>query len=116
MGYVARKNNIAKRDSTLVGTLRVAGAVFFPKTAMPQSGMALETVSNLWGRTTNPYNRDLGAGGSSGGDATLVALRGSPVTPSTDMKGVYARAGRFQRTRWHSTYIGSYPQRWHAKY
>lgn len=87
MGYVARKNNIAKRDSTLVGTLRVAGAVFFPKTAMPQSGMALETVSNLWGRTTNPYNRDLGAGGSSGGDATLVALRGSPIAPSTDMGG-----------------------------
>lgn len=54
---------------------------------MPQSGMALETVSNLWGRTTNPYNRDLGAGGSSGGDAVLVALKGTPITPSTDLGG-----------------------------
>jgi amidase len=87
MGYVARKNNIAKRDSALISTLRDAGAVFFCKTTMPQSGMALETVSNLWGRTVSPFNRDLGAGGSSGGDATLVALRGSPIVPSTDMGG-----------------------------
>ncbi|THC94695.1 hypothetical protein EYZ11_005840 [Aspergillus tanneri] len=87
MGYVARRNNIAKQDSTLVATLRAAGAVFFCKTTMPQSGMALETVSNLWGRTLNPFNKDLGAGGSSGGDATLVALRGSPIAPSTDMGG-----------------------------
>jgi amidase len=87
MGYVARRDNIAQQDSTIVATLRAAGAVFFCKTTMPQSGMALETVSNLWGRTTNPYNRDLGAGGSSGGDATLVALRGSPIAPSTDMGG-----------------------------
>ncbi|OGE50190.1 hypothetical protein PENARI_c018G01873 [Penicillium arizonense] len=87
MGYVARKNNIAKRDSALISTLRDTGAVFFCKTTMPQSGMALETVSNLWGRTVSPFNRDLGAGGSSGGDATLVALRGSPIVPSTDMGG-----------------------------
>lgn len=87
MGYVSRRNNIAKQDSALVATLRAAGGVFFCKTTMPQSGMALETVSNLWGRTTNPFNRDLGAGGSSGGDATLVALRGSPIAPSTDMGG-----------------------------
>lgn len=87
MGYVSRRNNVAKQDSALVRTLRESGAVFFCKTAMPQSGMALETVSNLWGRTLNPFNRDLCAGGSSGGDAVLVALGGSPVTPSTDMGG-----------------------------
>ncbi|KAK5807545.1 hypothetical protein VI817_001803 [Penicillium citrinum] len=87
MGYVARKDNIARRDSNLIETLRNAGAIFFCKTTMPQSGMALETVSNLWGRTTNPYNRNLGAGGSSGGDSVLVAMRGSPIAPSTDMGG-----------------------------
>lgn len=49
--------------------------------------MALETVSNLWGRTLNPFNRDLSAGGSSGGDAALVAMRGCPIAPSTDSGG-----------------------------
>lgn len=67
--------------------LRAAGAVFYCKTTMPQTGMALETVSNLWGRTLNPLNTKLSAGGSSGGDAALVAMKGCPMTPSTDMGG-----------------------------
>lgn len=54
---------------------------------MPQTGMALETCSNLWGRTLNPFNLKLGAGGSSGGDGSLVAMRGSPIAPSTDIGG-----------------------------
>lgn len=54
---------------------------------MPQTGMALETVSNLWGRTLNPFNAKLGAGGSSGGDGALVAMRGSPIAPSSDIGG-----------------------------
>jgi amidase len=70
-----------------VGTLRAAGAVFYCKTTMIQTGMALETVSNLWGRTLNPLNTKLSAGGSSGGDAALVAMKGCPMTPSTDMGG-----------------------------
>ncbi|GKZ26955.1 hypothetical protein AbraIFM66951_003908 [Aspergillus brasiliensis] len=87
MGYVSRRRNVLQQDSALIRTLRAAGAVFFCKTTMPQSGMTLETVSNLWGRTTNPFNRDLVAGGSSGGDAVLVALKGSPIAPSTDLGG-----------------------------
>lgn len=54
---------------------------------MPQTGMALETMSNLWGRTLNPLNTNFGAGGSSGGDGALVALRGAPVAPMTDIGG-----------------------------
>lgn len=54
---------------------------------MPQTGMALETVSPLFGRTLNPHNPNLVAGGSSGGDAALVALYGSPLAPSTDIGG-----------------------------
>ena len=68
-------------------TLREAGAVFYAKTTMPQTGMLLETVSNLYGRTLNPFNQDFGAGGSSGGDGALVALKGCAMTPSTDIGG-----------------------------
>lgn len=84
---MAGKDNIAQEDSAAVAALRDAGAVFFCKTTMPQSAMAIETVSNLWGRTLNPLNRDLNAGGSSGGDGVLVAMRGSPLSPSTDIGG-----------------------------
>ncbi|OBS23112.1 hypothetical protein FPOA_03671 [Fusarium poae] len=86
-GYVSRRNFRPANDSALVKTLRDAGAIFYCKTTMPQSGMAIETVSNLWGRTLNPYNTNLSAGGSSGGDAVLVALKGTPITPSTDLGG-----------------------------
>lgn len=39
--------------------------------------MHLETSSNIYGRTVNPYNRDLTCGGSSGGEAALIGMRGS---------------------------------------
>lgn len=86
-GYIIDKDNLQVRDSAVVSLLRSAGAVFFCRTAMPQTGMVLETVSNLWGRTVNPFNRLLGAGGSSGGDAALVAMKGSPIAPSSDIGG-----------------------------
>lgn len=54
---------------------------------MPQAGMMLQTVSPLWGRTLNPFNTDFAAGGSSGGDGSLLAMRGSPFCPSTDIGG-----------------------------
>lgn len=74
-------------DSAVPSILRSAGAVFYCRTTMPQTGMALETVSNLFGRTLNPHNSHFGAGGSSGGDGALVALKGSPFAPSTDIGG-----------------------------
>lgn len=81
------KDDIQDHDSAIVATLRAAGAVFFCRTTMPQTGMALETVSNLWGRTLNPFNTKLVAGGSSGGDGALVAMRGCPIAPSSDIGG-----------------------------
>lgn len=87
LGYIQWHDMIPDQDSVLVGALRSAGAVFFVKTTMPQTGMALETWSTLWGRTVNPRNRLLGSGGSSGGDGALIALRGSPIGPASDIGG-----------------------------
>ena len=62
-------------------------AVFYARTTMPQTGMLLETWSNLFGRTLNPRNTDFGSGGSSGGDGALLAMHGASVTPSSDIGG-----------------------------
>jgi amidase len=86
-GYVINKDDVQHHDDAIVATLRAAGAIFFCRTTMPQTGMALETVSNLWGRTLNPFNTRLVAGGSSGGDGALVAMRGCPIAPSSDIGG-----------------------------
>lgn len=48
---------------------------------------SLETVSNLWGLTSNPFNTQLSAGGSSGGEGALLACLGSPIGIGTDSGG-----------------------------
>ncbi|KIW34122.1 uncharacterized protein PV07_00918 [Cladophialophora immunda] len=87
MGFAAWHNNKSDQDAAIIEILRNAGAVFYVRTTMPQTGMFLETWSNLWGRTVNPYNTAFSAGGSSGGDGSLVAMRGAPFCPSTDIGG-----------------------------
>ncbi|CAH0042498.1 unnamed protein product [Clonostachys rhizophaga] len=73
-------------DCQMMAILRAAGAVFYCKTLQPQSIMHLETVS-LLGRTLNPFNINLTAGGSTGGEAALIAMRGSVLGVGTDIGG-----------------------------
>ncbi|KAJ2993723.1 hypothetical protein NUW58_g75 [Xylaria curta] len=64
-----------------------AGCVFFARTTQPQAIMHLETVSNIYGRTTNPYNNTLTPGGSSGGESALIGIRGSLLGLGGDIGG-----------------------------
>ena len=84
-GYIASRQ-IDEDDSHVVAILRRLGAVFYCKTNQPQHIMHLETVSP-YGRTLNPHNIDLSAGGSSGGEAALIALRGSVLGIGSDIGG-----------------------------
>ena len=47
--------------------------------------MHLETSSNLYGVTVNPFNRILSPGGSSGGEGALIGLRGSCLGVRSDI-------------------------------
>lgn len=49
--------------------------------------MSGETVNNILGYTWNPKNRNLSAGGSSGGEGALIGLKGSPIGFGTDIGG-----------------------------
>ncbi|KAF6790761.1 amidase [Colletotrichum sojae] len=75
-----------EEDCQMTAALRAAGAVFHCKTLQPQGVMHIETVSPF-GRTLNPYNINLSAGGSTGGGSALVALRGSLLAVATDIGG-----------------------------
>ncbi|RKU48799.1 hypothetical protein DL546_006035 [Coniochaeta pulveracea] len=76
----------SEKDCQMMAILRAAGAVFYCKTAQPQGIMHLESVSQ-YGRVLNPYNINLSAGGSTGGEAALLAMRGSVLGVGTDIGG-----------------------------
>jgi amidase len=69
-------------SSLLLDILWNAGCVYFARTTQPQAIMHLETESNIYGRTVNPYNRNLTSGGSSGGESALIGIRGSVLVSS----------------------------------
>ena len=50
--------------------------------------MHLETSSNLYGTTVNPFNRALTSGGSSGGEGALLGIRGSCLGVGSDIGNV----------------------------
>ena len=86
-GYVAwySDHKIAPEDARVLQILWRARAVFHARTTEPQTLMHLETDSNLYGVTTNPYNTDVSAGGSSGGEGALVGSRRSFLGVGTDI-------------------------------
>ncbi|KAM0541738.1 hypothetical protein ACHAO7_010338 [Fusarium culmorum] len=75
-----------EKDADVVAILRNQGAIFYCKTNQPQSLMHLESDSH-WGRVLNPFNIQLSAGGSTGGEAALIAMKGSVLGIGTDIGG-----------------------------
>jgi Asp-tRNA(Asn)/Glu-tRNA(Gln) amidotransferase A subunit family amidase len=60
-------------DAETVKRLREAGAIILGTTNCPEFLMAYETDNRVYGRTCNPWNLTLSAGGSSGGEAAAIA-------------------------------------------
>ncbi|KAG5980476.1 hypothetical protein E4U55_003989 [Claviceps digitariae] len=88
LGYVAfLKKPAATANSALVNMLLDLGAVLYTKTNLSQMMMTADSENNIFGRTLNPNNTKLTAGGSSGGEGALVALRGSILGVGTDIAG-----------------------------
>ncbi|KAF2016525.1 amidase [Aaosphaeria arxii CBS 175.79] len=88
IGYVSfLANPPAQFNSALVDILFQAGAVFYVKTNLPQTMMTADSHNNIFGRTLNPNNLSLTAGGSTGGEGALIKMRGSVLGLTTDIAG-----------------------------
>jgi amidase len=74
-------------DATLVARLRAAGAIPLAKTNLPDLLFAFESDNLIFGRTNNPYDHTRTCGGSSGGEAALIAACGSPFGLGSDAAG-----------------------------
>ncbi|HET9653709.1 MAG TPA: amidase family protein, partial [Usitatibacter sp.] len=77
----------AKQDAAAVERLRAAGAIVLGKTNVPTLLMANESDNPLYGRTSNPWDASRAPGGSSGGEAAIIAGRGSPLGLGSDIGG-----------------------------
>lgn len=77
LGFCSMMDNVAENDADILVLLRSLGAIFHVRTTQPQMMYSIDTTSVLWGSTVTPWNRNLMAGGSSGGEGALVAMRGS---------------------------------------
>ncbi|KAK8038244.1 amidase [Apiospora phragmitis] len=86
MGYIGWLGSVetAESESLLTQQIRELGGI----THVPQTLMLAELQSNLHRPGLNPHNRLLSPGGSSGGEGSLLASRGSVVGIGTDMGGL----------------------------
>uniref|UniRef100_A0A5K3G5Q6 Amidase domain-containing protein n=1 Tax=Mesocestoides corti TaxID=53468 RepID=A0A5K3G5Q6_MESCO len=67
--------------------LRKVGAVPFVTTTMSPTGICLDASTEIYGKQRNPLDAKRLAGGSSSGEATLLAKGGSPLGFGTDIGG-----------------------------
>ncbi|XP_078264499.1 vitamin D3 hydroxylase-associated protein-like isoform X2 [Rhinoraja longicauda] len=80
-------NQPATKDSVIVQVLKKQGAVPFVKTNVPQSLLSYECCNPIFGQTVNPHNTKRTSGGSSGGEASLIAAGGSILGIGSDIGG-----------------------------
>jgi amidase len=78
---------IASIDAPTTARMRAAGAIPFARTNLPDFGLRVHTDSQLHGLTRNPWNPNVTAGGSSGGEASAIASGMSPIGLGNDIGG-----------------------------
>jgi amidase len=84
IGSPERVGVVPAHDATAVARIRAAGAILLGKTNCPEYGGGIETDNPVYGRTSNPFDLERTPGGSSGGEAAIIAAHGSPCGLGTD--------------------------------
>ncbi|EPQ30562.1 uncharacterized protein PFL1_02087 [Pseudozyma flocculosa PF-1] len=87
IGCSSRVDAVPASSAWIVQQLEDKGAIMIAKTACPQAMVSNVTHSPLWGKVRSPFGERYEVGGSSGGEAALVAMGGSALGLGTDMGG-----------------------------
>lgn len=86
-GFASRVHELATADEMHVARLRNVGAIVVGKTNVSQLLLFFESDNPVYGRTNNPWNLERTPGGSSGGEAAIIAAGGSALGIGTDLGG-----------------------------
>jgi amidase len=81
------RNHVPDHDATVVARMRRAGAILIGKTNCPPGGIGEESWRSVHGGTRNPYDINRTPGGSSSGEAAIIAAGGSPIGLGSDSGG-----------------------------
>jgi fatty acid amide hydrolase len=111
LGLESRRDHRATRDDPYVARLRAAGAIVLAKTNVAQLLVFVESDNPLYGRANNPWDLQRTPGGSSGGQAAIVAAGGSPFGLGTDIGGSIRLPASFCGIAGIKPTAGRYPDR-----
>lgn len=86
-GTLGRAKHVPAEDAPTVARLRAAGGIMLGKTNLPELSMGSESTNLVYGQTNNPYDLSRVPGGSTGGEAAIIAAGGSPCGLGSDAGG-----------------------------
>ena len=87
VGYSRNTGKPYVADGVLVKILKAAGAIPYVKTNLPTTLLSFESSNDVWGRCLNPHNTKYSPGGSTGGEAALLAYGGGRIGIGSDVAG-----------------------------
>jgi Asp-tRNA(Asn)/Glu-tRNA(Gln) amidotransferase A subunit family amidase len=95
IGSLLNQGHAPTTDAIIVSRMRQAGAVVLGTTNCPEFLMAYETDNRLYGRTSNPWDLQRTAGGSSGGESAAIAAGLSACGFGSDSGGSVREPAHF---------------------
>ncbi|XP_010713448.1 fatty-acid amide hydrolase 2 [Meleagris gallopavo] len=108
-GLVKRRCVISATDAVVVGRMKQAGAIPLGVTNCSELCMWFESSNKVYGRTNNPYNLQHIAGGSSGGEGSVLAAACSVIGVGSDIGGSIRMPAFFNGVFGHKPTTGVVP-------
>lgn len=87
LGSIHRKEDRADSNASVTERLVAAGAICLGTTNVPELGFWFECDNPVYDKTRNPFDLKRTPGGSTGGEAALIAAGGSPFGIGSDIGG-----------------------------
>ncbi|RDI34625.1 amidase [Lentzea flaviverrucosa] len=105
-GMPPHRDFVPAEDAIQVSRLKDAGAVVLGKTNVPLGLQDIQSFNDIYGTTTNPWDRARTSGGSSGGSAAALASGFGALSIGSDIAGSLRTPAHFCGVHAHKPTLG----------
>ncbi|KAA2262753.1 amidase [Solihabitans fulvus] len=105
-GMPPHRNYLPAEDAVQVSRLKATGAVVLGKTNVPLGLQDIQSFNEIYGTTTNPWDRGRTSGGSSGGSAAALASGFGALSIGSDIAGSLRTPAHFCGVYAHKPTLG----------